>query len=259
MGRRTHVQLLSDVRLDGVEPQPGWRDAGKGEHVLGHHTLGLTEHWIAERHIDPEGLTVEPAGQLALGAEAEPVVLELGVVVVGPDLERHEVGEVAAPRLLQLRKHLTRRTHQPEVDVPGGAGPFEAQLEDEPTLEGCRIPEHRDDASEEALEDEELPLAREAGAAPGRSPKALLQRLLEGGGRSVGPPRHATRPPKGSSAVSTSPSSCLVTSPRRRACRAACCKSSGETPAFAQSLSERRGLVMGTEPIQERSAGGTSA
>src|SRR5690606_11368968 len=85
-------------------------------------------------------------------------------------------------------------------------------------LQRGRISEHKGDAGEEAIEDEELPLARELGARLGGRAQALLERLLEGLGRGVGARGHSARPPNGSRAVSTSASSPRVTSPRRSAC-----------------------------------------
>jgi hypothetical protein len=78
-----------------------------------------------------EGLAVDSARELALAAEAEPVVLhavvlDLRVVVVRRNLERHEVAEVLATGLLQLREEVLQRAHHAEVDVLRGARSFEA-------------------------------------------------------------------------------------------------------------------------------------
>jgi hypothetical protein len=62
----------------------------------------------------------------------------------------------------------------------------DAQLEDEPALQRGGISEHGDDAGKEAVEDEELALARELGARLDGRAQALLERLLEGLGRGVG-------------------------------------------------------------------------
>jgi hypothetical protein len=58
-----------------------------------------------------EWLAVELAGRFALGAEAEAVVLhsvvlDLGTVRVGSDLECHEVGDVTTRGLLELREDI---------------------------------------------------------------------------------------------------------------------------------------------------------
>ena len=92
----------------------------KGQHVLRDHDLGVAEDRIAERDIDTEGLPIELAREPTAKPEAvvlHPVVLDLRVVVVRPDLERHEVAEVLATGLLQLRKQILRRAHHAEVDV----------------------------------------------------------------------------------------------------------------------------------------------
>jgi len=67
---------------------------------------------------------------------------------------------VLATSLLQLREHVHRRAHHPKVDILRGARSFEAQLEYEPALERCGVSKHRDDACEEAIEDDELAFAR---------------------------------------------------------------------------------------------------
>ncbi|AUX49051.1 uncharacterized protein SOCE26_105960 [Sorangium cellulosum] len=169
---RIRVELLRDVRLDWIEAQRRRRDAGEREDVLRHHDLGLAEDRIAERDVHAERLPVELAGEPALRTEAEPVVLHpivlnLGVVIVGADLEVHEVAEVAAPSLLQFREHVVGAAHHSEINVLGGACPRKTQLEDEPALQCGRISEHVDDASEKTIEDKELALARELGAASG--------------------------------------------------------------------------------------------
>jgi hypothetical protein len=85
-------------------------------------------------------------------------------------------------------------------------------------------------------------------AAHRRRLEPLLQRLFERLGRDVGARRlHAPTPPNGSSARSTSASSRRVTSPRRRAWRAACLRTSGERFSLAQSLSVGRGVATGTD------------
>jgi hypothetical protein len=99
------VELFRDVRLDWVEPESRRCDAGEGEDILGQDDLGFAEDWIAEGDIDAKALPVELPRELALGAESEPDVLHavglnLGVVLVGADLEGHEVAEIAASNLL---------------------------------------------------------------------------------------------------------------------------------------------------------------
>jgi len=102
------------VRLDRVEAQGRRCDAGESKDVLGDHDRGLTKDWIAEGDVDAEGLAVDFPRELALGAEAKPVVrhavvLDLRVVFVGTDLEREEIAKVATPRLLQPREDVVGR------------------------------------------------------------------------------------------------------------------------------------------------------
>jgi hypothetical protein len=52
-------------------------------------------------------------------------------------------------------------THNPQVDVLGRPGTPNSQLEDETALERHDVSEHRDDASQKPIEDEELPTACE--------------------------------------------------------------------------------------------------
>ena len=63
-----------------------------------------------------------------------------------------------------------------------GASTLEAQLEDESALQCCGISEHGDDACEETIEHEQLPLARELGAGLRGGAQALFEGLLEGRG-----------------------------------------------------------------------------
>jgi len=84
------------MSLDRVESQRRWCDSGECQHVLGDDDVGRTDDGITERNVDAEGLAVDLARELALGAEAQPVVLHgiipyFGVVGVGHDLEGHEV------------------------------------------------------------------------------------------------------------------------------------------------------------------------
>ena len=105
------------------------------------------------------------------------------MVLVGTDLESHEVAEVATRGLLQLREDVVRGAHHAQVDVLRGASALEAELEDEAALERRGIAEHGDDACEETIEHEELSLARELGAGLRGCAQTLLEGLLEGLGR----------------------------------------------------------------------------
>ncbi len=57
---------------------------------------------------------------------------------------------------------------------------LEPQLEDEPALEDRRVSEDGDDPRQEAIEDEELPLARELATGLHGGAQPLFEGLLEG-------------------------------------------------------------------------------
>src|SRR4051812_24083709 len=101
------------------------------------------------------------------------------------------------------------------------SGAVKSKLQDEPALERRHVAQHLDESCEEAIEDQELPLASEFGARLRGRTQALLERLLKRFRRCVLPGGQAASPPKGSSATSTSRRSGLVTRPRRSACCAA--------------------------------------
>ena len=149
-----------------VDTQRGGRDAGKRQNIVGRHDFGLTEHWIAERDVDREGLAVHLSGELALCAEPEPfvvhpVVLDRGVIVVGADLKSHEVVKAAPSGILELGKCVVRRAHQSQVDILGGSRPLEAKLQREAALECGSVTKHGNDARQEAIEHQELSRAGE--------------------------------------------------------------------------------------------------
>jgi hypothetical protein len=114
-------------------------------------------------------VTVELSGEAALGAEPPPFVghpgvPDLGVIVVGPHLERQEVVQGKAPGRLQGGEDALGSAHQAKVDVPGRPGSRKSQLECQTALEHRRISEHRHDPREKAIEHEELPRASEVRA-----------------------------------------------------------------------------------------------
>src|SRR5262249_35070032 len=146
------------------------------------------------------------------------LVPNLGMLVVEPDLEGHEVAEIAPSCLLQLGEDAFRRAHQPEVDVLGGPRSLEPDLENEAALEHGRIADDSDDPSQEPIEDEKLTPARELDSGLGRRAQSLLECLLEGFRRGVGPDHQGVTPPKGARALLTSARSLSTRSPRRRAC-----------------------------------------
>jgi len=146
--------------------------------------VGLAEHWVAEGDVDAEALPVELPSELALGAEAEPVVLHAVVLdgrmlFVRSDLEGHEIPEVAAACLLKLREDVVGRAEHAKVDVLRGSRALETKLEHEAAFQRCSISEHGNDACEEAVEHDELTLARELGAVLRGGAEPLLEGLLE--------------------------------------------------------------------------------
>ena len=178
------MKLLGDVRLDRVETQRGRRDAGEAEHVVGDDDIGLPEDRIAEGDVDTEGLPEGFPCEAALGAKAEalvehPVILDLGMIFVGTDLEAEEVFEIAPCRFLELCEHAVGRADEAKVDILRRASALEAKLEDEATLEGRGIAKHGNDPGQKAIEDEKLTLACEGCPGLGRAAETLLQRLFE--------------------------------------------------------------------------------
>jgi hypothetical protein len=85
----------------------------------------VLEHWLFYRGPDPGLVSTRPVDscrELALGAEAKPVVLhavvlDLRVVLVGADLEREVIAQVATPRILQPRQDGVGRADHADVDV----------------------------------------------------------------------------------------------------------------------------------------------
>lgn len=86
---RVGVELLGDVGLDRVHAQGGWRDACKGQRVLGDHDLRLAEDGITECHVDAKRASVDLAREAALGTESNAVVLRPLVLKLG--------GETSSP------------------------------------------------------------------------------------------------------------------------------------------------------------------
>jgi hypothetical protein len=131
------------------------RDARRPEARTPHGLEIAGEHWIEERLCRLRDLVEGGPGELVRA--------------------RHR-GIRCLP---QLCEDSVWRVHHAEVDVLGGACPLEAKLEDETALEGRCVAEHGGDTREEALEHEELPLARELGAGLRGRSEALLESLLE--------------------------------------------------------------------------------
>lgn len=93
-----------------------WRDAGERERVLGDHELGLAEDRVAERHIDAERSAVDLPATVHSARKRSPlvlhpVVLDLGVPVIGTDGEHHEVPEVSDCGAAESVEDVVGRAH----------------------------------------------------------------------------------------------------------------------------------------------------
>ena len=91
--------------------------------------------------------------ELALGAEAKPVVLHAVVLdrwvsAVRCHLELHKVPEAKLPGLLKLLEGVLRRAYQAKVNVLRGARVLDTQLEHETTFERHPFPEKSANPSE---------------------------------------------------------------------------------------------------------------
>jgi hypothetical protein len=80
---------------------------------------------------------------------------------------------------LKAVQNVIRRAHHPQVYVFRRTRSSESQLQDEPTLEGDRVPCDLRDASEETIKDEELSATTEVRPCCRRRLEPLLQGLLE--------------------------------------------------------------------------------
>lgn len=114
-----------------VEAQRRRSDAREPEDVVGHDDLGCSKDRSPDRDVHPEGIAERLGGDPALRPKAltavrYAVVLDLGAGGVGRDLEREEVVELEARRLLELRQDLFGRSREPEINVSGRSGSFEA-------------------------------------------------------------------------------------------------------------------------------------
>lgn len=114
------------------------------------------------------------------------------MVQVRLDLEGHVVTEIETPGGLKLVEHVVGRAHHAQIDVFGGPSPGEAHFEDQPALEHHRITNHRDDASEKPIENEQLAAACEVGAGGRRGLDPLLECLLESERCRVAPDHQAS-------------------------------------------------------------------
>src|SRR4051812_32894411 len=132
------------MRFDRVEPQLRWFDAGECQDVFSDDDVRLAQDRIREGHVDAEALPIELAREPALSAIAEAVLpraleVHLGLLSVRLNFEGHEIAEVGSSGILKAREALLRRSVQAQIHVPRGPGPFEAELEDEASLEHRRF------------------------------------------------------------------------------------------------------------------------
>ena len=109
-------------------------------------------------YIDTKWLPIKLAREPADRAKAKPVVehpvvLDFWMILIRSDLECHEVAEVPSSRLLQPPEHVVGGARESQIDVLRGSGAIEPELQDKPTFERCRVPEHRDEAGQKAVED----------------------------------------------------------------------------------------------------------
>lgn len=119
-------------------------------------TFGFTEHRVAVSDVDAERLPVYLASELALGAEAKPVILHavilnVWVSAVRCHLELHKVPEAKLPGLLELLEEVPRRTYQAKVNVLRSARVLETQLKHEAPFERHCFPENSANPSEKAV------------------------------------------------------------------------------------------------------------
>ena len=83
--------------------------------------------------------------------------------IVRPDLEREEIAELEPRGLLETLKDPIGRTREPQINVPRGPGAVDPKLQNQPTLQRRAVAQHPGDPRQEAVENQELPLAREVG------------------------------------------------------------------------------------------------
>ena len=237
----------------GYRRSDGGSDPGESEDVVAHDDVGLADERVTEGYVDAERSAVDHARESALGAIAKavvahPLVLDLGVIRIRLDLEQHVVAEVEAACFLEQLEHVVGRAHHAKVDVLGGPRPGEAKFEDEPALESDGVASDLGQASEEAIEDEQLAAPSEVDAGGRRGLEPLFERLLEGQRRCVLASGHraATVRPWLPSSARSRASSFAETIPRRRAWRIPCRTRSAATLASMQSRRVRSGAVTGT-------------
>src|SRR5712691_2185736 len=174
------MKFFGEMRLHWVEPKPRRLDSGESEDVLAHDDVRLPENRVGECDVDTEVLSVDLAGQLALGAMTEPGValsgqLHCRLLWIRLDLERHEVSKVQPACLLKLGKRVPRRPNKAQVHISRRPGPLETNLEDQASLQHRGVAQHATDAREKPVEHEQLPVSRKLGAGPRGVAQPLLQ------------------------------------------------------------------------------------
>jgi len=96
------MQLFGDVRLERIDAQGRWREAGEGQQVVCRHEIGFAEDRFAQDHVRAEALSVDLTGELAFHTEAHPIVLQaivqqFGMLCIRHHLESHEVTQIEPP------------------------------------------------------------------------------------------------------------------------------------------------------------------
>jgi hypothetical protein len=178
------VELLRDVRFERVYPERGGRDARETEDVVGDDDVGSTKDRIAECDVDSEWVALALSRKPAHCSESHAFILhalvvDLGVIVVGTDLEGEEISKIQASGFLELSEDILGRSRHAEIDILRGSRAFKAKLDDQPSLDRYRVAKHGDDPREEAIEHQKLASASKIGPRVRHGPQSLLDSLLE--------------------------------------------------------------------------------
>jgi hypothetical protein len=99
---------------------------------------------VAERDVDSERVAVALSCEPALGSESHALILhalvvDLGMLVVGTDLEGEEIAEIQPSGFLEPREDILGRSRQAEIDILRSSRAFQAQLDDQPSLQCHRV------------------------------------------------------------------------------------------------------------------------
>jgi hypothetical protein len=158
---------LCDVGLDRIDPERRRLNSSEAECVGRGRQGSLPQYRISETNVDAKREPVWFSGKSALGAESHSLIphavaLDLGMAGVGSDLKAHEVAEVEAACALKHSNQVVRGPEEAQIDVFGGAGSGQPQLENKPTLERYRVTEQMDNTGQESVEHQKLALSSEA-------------------------------------------------------------------------------------------------